>query len=44
MKTDFETLKALSTYSINHLKQAEMNNIFILLHKAMAVHPFSASM
>lgn len=24
MKTDFETLKALSTYSINHLKQAEM--------------------
>lgn len=24
MKTDFETLKALSTYAINHLKQAEM--------------------
>ncbi len=24
MKTDFETLKALSTYTINHLKQAEM--------------------
>jgi hypothetical protein len=24
MKTDFETLKALSTYMINHLKQAEM--------------------
>ena len=24
MKTDFETLKALSTHTINHLKQAEM--------------------
>ena len=24
MKTDFETLKALSQYTINHLKQAEM--------------------
>lgn len=24
MKTDFETLKALSVYTINHLKQAEM--------------------
>lgn len=24
MKTDFDTLKALSTYTINHLKQAEM--------------------
>ncbi len=24
MKTDFDTLKGLSTYAINHLKQAEM--------------------
>lgn len=24
MKTDFETLKALSSYTINHLKQAEL--------------------
>ncbi len=24
MKTDFETLKALSSYTVNHLKQAEI--------------------
>ena len=24
MKTDFETLKALSTYTVNHLKEAKM--------------------